>query len=238
MTDVKGKWALITGANRGLGFLCAKELAKRGCNLILHGRSEEKLKTLTNEISKYDIKIKCVTAELSDVDSVSEMLSNIDINVELVLNNAGMQIAYRTDPFKTPAADYTDSYVINTVAPMMICYKLMPEMIKNGFGRIVNVTSGIDKEPEQAGYSASKAALDKVTADLGTKVEGTDVMINLVDPGWCRTDLGGPKAPNEPESAVTGILLGLFLDDKKSGRIIRAQDFAGKTIEDALKSFQ
>lgn len=68
-------------------------------------------------------------------------------------------------------------------------------------------------------------------------MEGTDVMINLIDPGWYRTDLGGPKAPNAPESAVTGAVLGVFLSDKKSGRIIRAQDFANMTVEEAVAEF-
>ena len=86
----------------------------------------------------------------------------------------------------------------------------------------------------QAGYSASKAALNKITVDLASKVDGTDVMINLTDPGWCRTDLGGQMAPNSPESAIPGVLVGAFADDKKSGRIISAQDFAGKTMEEAL----
>ena len=103
-----------------------------------------------------------------------------------------------------------------------------------GFGRIVNTTSGIALEPEQAGYSAAKAALDKITIDLGSKVEGTDVMINLVDPGWCRTDLGGPNAPNSPESALPGVIIGAFMDDRKSGRIFRAQEYAGMTIEEAV----
>ena len=108
-------------------------------------------------------------------------------------------------------------------------------MIEAGFGRILNTTSGIALEPEQAGYSASKAALDKITIDLGSKVEGTDVMINLTDPGWCRTDLGGPHAPNAPESAIPGIAVGAFVDDKKSGRNLAAQHFTGMTIEEAVK---
>ena len=117
----------------------------------------------------------------------------------------------------------------------MICYHFMPKMIKKGFGRIVNTTSGIRLEPEQAGYSASKAALDKITIDLGSKVQGTDVMINLTDPGWCRTDLGGPNAPNAPESTIPGIVVGAFVDDKKSGRLMGAQEFAGMTLEEAVK---
>ena len=90
-------------------------------------------------------------------------------------------------------------------------------------------------EPQQAGYSASKAALDKVTRDLGSKYEGTDVMINLADPGWCRTDLGGPNAPNSPESAIPGIVVGAFVDDKKSGRWFAAPDFHGMAIEEAVE---
>ena len=107
-------------------------------------------------------------------------------------------------------------------------------MVKRGFGRIVNTTSGIHYQPEQAGYSASKAALDKITIDLGSKVEGTDVMINLTDPGWCRTDLGGPHAPSTPESAVPGVVVGVFMEDKKSGRYLGAQSFSGMTLEEAV----
>ena len=59
-------------------------------------------------------------------------------------------------------------------------------------------------------------------------------MINLVDPAWCRTDLGGQSAPNAPESALLGLVLGIFADDKKSGRIFRAQEYAGKRLEDIL----
>ena len=78
------------------------------------------------------------------------------------------------------------------------------------------------------------AALDKITIDLGSKVQGTDVLINLTDPGWCRTDLGGSQAPNAPESAVPGIAVGIFVDDRKSGRYLGAQNFTGMTLEEAV----
>ena len=110
----------------------------------------------------------------------------------------------------------------------------MPKMIARGFGRILNTTSGIALEPQQAGYSASKAALDKITIDLGSTVQGTDVMLNLTDPGWCRTDLGGSHAPNAPESAIPGIVVGAFVDDRKSGRNLGAQNFTGMTLEQAV----
>ena len=238
MVNVKGRWALITGAARGIGYLTAKFMAEKGCNLILHSRNITHTEKVAEEVKAMGVEAYTVQAELSDLDSVKKMLEEIDefgVRVDIVLNNAGMQIAYRTEYFNTPVEDYTESFKINTVAPAMICYHFMPKMIENGFGRILNTTSGIRLEPEQAGYSASKAALDKITIDLGSKVEGTDVMINLTDPGWCRTDLGGPHAPNAPESAIPGIVVGAFVDDKKSGRYLNAPFFTGMTLEDAVK---
>ena len=237
MVDVKNRWALITGAARGIGYLTAKFMAGQGCNLILHSRELSHTQKVLEEVQAMGVTAYAVAAELSDPDSVKAMLAEIDnkgTQVDIVMNNAGMQIAYRKDYFKTPVEDYVESFKINTIAPAMICYHFMPKMIERGFGRIVNTTSGIALEPEQAGYSASKAALDKITIDLGSKVEGTDVMINLTDPGWCRTDLGGPHAPNAPESAIPGIAVGVFVDDKKSGRYLNAPFFAGLSLEEAV----
>lgn len=238
MVNVKGRWALITGAARGIGYLTARLMAEQGCNLLLHSRGKAHTEKVLAEVKAMGVEAYAVSAELSEPDSVQAMLEEIDslgMIVDIVLNNAGMQIAYRNDYFKTPVSDYTESFKINTIAPAMICYHFMPKMIERGFGRIVNTTSGIRLEPEQAGYSASKAALDKITIDLGSRVQGTDVLINLTDPGWCRTDLGGPHAPNAPESAIPGIAVGAFVDDKKSGRYLNAPYFTGLTLEEAVK---
>ncbi len=238
MVNVKGRWALITGASRGIGRLTAKFMAEKGCNLILHSRKLEHTKELLGKIRAMGVSAYSVEAELSDPEAVKAMLAEIDklsVPVDIVLNNAGLQIAYRTDYFTTPISDYTISFNVNTIAPALICYHFMPKMIERGFGRIVNTTSGIRLEPQQAGYSASKAALDKITIDLGSKVQGTNVMINLTDPGWCRTDLGGSQAPNAPESAIPGIVVAAFVDDKKSGRFLGAQSFAGMSLEDGVK---
>ncbi len=237
MVDVKGRWALITGASRGIGYLSAKFMAEQGCNLILHSRKAEHTEKVLEEVKALGVEAYAVSAALEDLAQVEKMLQEIDAlgkRVDIVLNNAGLQIAYRTQYMETPADDYEASFRINTIAPMMICYHFLPKMIEAGFGRIVNTTSGIRLEPEQAGYSASKAALDKVSIDIGSKLCGTDVCINLADPGWCRTDLGGPNAPNAPESAIPGILVGAFVDDKKSGRIFGAQNYAGMTLADAV----
>ena len=238
MVDMKGRWCLITGAARGIGYLSAKFMAEQGANLILHSRKLEHTEKVLEEVRALGVEAHAVAAELSDLDAVKTMLEEIDKlvpQVDIVLNNAGMQIAYRVDYCKTPVEDYMESFKINTVAPAMICYHYLPGMMERGFGRILNTTSGIALDPQQAGYSASKAALDKITIDLGSKVQGTDVLINLTDPGWCRTDLGGPQAPNDPASTIPGIVVGAFVDDKKSGRNLGAQHFAGMTLEEAVK---
>ena len=241
MLDVKGKWALVTGAARGIGFGVAMCLAEHGCNLILQGRTKEHCDKVLADVKALGVSAFVVSAEFSDLEQVENMLKDIDdlnVPVDIILNNAGIQVAYRTEYLKTPASDYEESFKINTIAPMMILYHFLPKMEERGFGRIVNTTSGIRLEPEQAGYSASKAALDKVTTDLAEKYDGTDICINITDPGWCRTDLGGPKAPNSPESSLPGVVIGAFIDDKKSGRNFAAPDFHGLTLEEAVKKAQ
>lgn len=237
MFDVKGRWALITGASRGLGYQAAIFMAKQGCNLILQSRTLEHSAKVLEEVKALGVQAYCVKAELVNNNEVIAMLDEIEAKgtqVDIVINNAAVQIAYRTDYWMTPVEDFDISFKINFIAVTTICYRLLPKMIERGFGRVINVSSGIMNEPEQAGYSASKAALDKYTRDLGSKLNGTDVLINLADPGWCRTDLGGPKAPNSVESVIPGIVVGAFVDDKKSGRWFPAQDFTGMALEAAV----
>jgi short-subunit dehydrogenase len=237
MLDLKGRWVLITGASRGLGRLAALLMAKQGCNLILQSRSVDHTASLEEEVKAMGVHCCSFAADLNDIPSVDKMLGDIDalgVDVDVVLNNAGLQIAYRKDYCLTPPEDYTVSFNVNTIAPAMICYHYLPGMIKRGFGRIVNTTSGIALEPEQAGYSAAKAALDKITTDMASRLGGTGVTMNLTDPGWCRTDLGGPNAPNSPESAIPGVVVGAFTSDKVNGQLFRAQEFSGLTLEQAV----
>lgn len=237
MYNVKGKWALVTGAARGIGALIAEFMAKEGCNLVLQSRNEAHCDAILERVRALGVHAYAVGAELSDFAAVERMLDEIEsrgTEIDILFNNAGIQIAYRTEYFDTPISDFTHSFAVNTIAPAIICYRLMPAMKARGSGRIINVTSGIRNEPEQAGYSASKAALDKFTVDLAATTEGSDVIVSLADPGWCRTDLGGPKAPNSPESSIPGMIVGAFVDDGKAGRLFHAQSFAGMTLEEAV----
>jgi short-subunit dehydrogenase len=238
MISVKGKWALITGASRGIGYLTALFMAKQGCNLVLHSRSLEHTKKILAEVKALDVEVYCVQAELANHQEVVGMLDEIEARgtaIDIIFNNAAVQVPYQTDYWKTPVEDLDLSFRINFIAVTTICYRLIPKMIERGFGRVINTTSGIKNQPEQAGYSASKAALDKFTTDLGAKLEGTNVLINLTDPGWVRTDLGGPRAPNPPENSMPGAVVAAFVNDKKSSRLFNATDYVGMSLEQAVE---
>lgn len=231
------KWTLITGASRGIGRLIAVEMAKLGSNLILHSRSKAHAQEVLEEVLAFGVEAYAVEAALDDIPAVLRMLDEIEKRgtpVDILFNDAGMQVAYRSEYWETPAEDFTRSFLINTIAPAMICYRLMPGMIQRGFGRVINTTSGIRNEPQQAGYSTSKAALDKFTKDLGSALGDENVAINLADPGWCRTDLGGPHAPNAPESSIPGMLVGALIEKPLRGVFLPAQAFTGMTIADAV----
>lgn len=237
MVDVKGKWALITGASRGLGRLIARAMAEQGCNLVLHSRDNAHCQAVLDEVRACGVEAYTIQAELSDTVQLNAMLDEIDrkgTQIDIIFNNAGLQTTYRTNFLETPVDEYETSFRINTIAPMMICYHFVDGMKKRGFGRIINTSSDINLEPQQAPYSASKAALDKVTRDFAYAYRDTDVLISLTNPAWCKTDMGGENAYFEPETAIPGLLVGAFVDDGKQGRYFNAQDFKGMTLAEAV----
>ena len=237
MVDVRGKWALVTGASRGIGRGVAVFMAKRGCNLILVSRDEKHCDEVLAEVKKYGVESYALGCELSDASDVKHALEEIDrrgTQVDIIFNNAAINAPYMHNYCETDPSDYVNCYKVNVVAPAMIMYHFLPGMEKRGFGRIINTTSGIHHEPEQAAYSASKAAFDKITMDLAHKYDGSDIIISVTDPGWCKTDLGGTQAPNDPDTSLPGVAVGAFVDDKKSGRYLAAGYFYGMMLEEAV----
>ena len=87
-------------------------------------------------------------------------------------------------------------------------------MKKRGFGRIINLTSGIQNQPDLSPYSVSKAAIDKYTRDIAFELKNDNVLVNYLDPGWLKTDLGGPNAWFTVETVLPGALVPALLEDK------------------------
>ncbi len=236
--DLKNKWVFVTGASRGVGREMARSMARLGANIILQSRDVSHTKPLEAELQKSGAQTLSFACDLECEKSVREMLNAIDeakVQVDFIFNNAGIQVPYCEDYFTPKREDYLKAYAVNCLAPVQIAYHFLPKMIRNGFGRIVMTTSGIADQPELMGYACSKAGLNAFVKDFAVKLNGTNVMMNLLDPGWLQTDLGGPNAPNTVETVIPGALVGALLEDKKSGRWFSAQEFAGLSLEAALE---
>ena len=237
MADIEGKWALVTGASRGIGKLVAHGLAGLGCNVVVHSRDLAHTENLAAAIRSYGVEAVAVAGELSDekqVDAFLDAALDAAGEIDIVYNNAAVQTPWRPDPFAVPLGDYRISFDCNVIALVQVCYRLLPPMLTRKWGRVINVTSGIVDQPNLAAYAASKAAVDKFVRDFVPHLKDSGVQMNLLDPGWLRTDLGGPNAPNDPSTVIPGALVPALLDDGVSGRWFSAQDYAGLSLEEAI----
>jgi NAD(P)-dependent dehydrogenase (short-subunit alcohol dehydrogenase family) len=233
--DISGKWALVTGARGGIGSVIAKELARLGANVILHARSLSDLAPVAEALraaAPRAARVECIEADLTVADAIDRMVAQaLDLSggVDILYNNAAITSPYRDPYWTVTAEDYRRCFEINFLAPVRITCGLLPRMLERRFGRIVQVTSGIRDQPELMAYAASKAALDKYVRDTVIRLRQTGVLMNLLDPGWIRTNLGGPNALNAPSSVIPGALVPALLEGEIHGVWFSAQDFAQKT---------
>ena len=227
-TDISGKWALVTGASRGVGRQISLGLARAGCNVVLHSRLLESTATLAAELQELGVQTHQVAAELSDAAELTSMLESLlqsGPEIDILYNNAAIMTPYRQDWLNIPDEDYQRSFQVNVIALSRICHAFIPGMKTRKWGRIVNVTSGIQDQPELIAYSISKGAVDKFTTDTSGHLVEHGVLMNTLDPGWLRTDLGGPNAPGDVTSVLPGALIPV-LTDTTHGQLFRAQDYA------------
>jgi 3-oxoacyl-[acyl-carrier protein] reductase len=231
--DIRGKWALVTGASRGIGRQVCMGLSQYGCNLVLHSRDAAHTKSLAVELAAKGVQVRQVAGELSDQNQVDTMLTSV-LNagpaIDILYNNAAVMTPFRSDWQNVPADDFRKSFEVNVTSLIRICHRLIPGMVQRRWGRIINVTSGIKDQPELIAYAISKAAVDKFVTDTVCRLKDTGVLMNLLDPGWLRTDLGGPQAPNSVESVLPGAMVPALIDDGTTGKLFHAHDYAGKTI--------
>lgn len=213
---LKGKNALISGSSRGIGQQIALALAKLGCNIIVHGRTLENCTQTLELLKKYDVNTYCVYGELSEESQVNQLINqvrNLNIRIDILYNNAAVMSPHHEDYWKHNWDEWMLSFKVNVFAMYSLCGAFIPAMIENGYGRVVNLTSGIMNQPELAPYGASKWAVNKLTADIASKLENTGVRINTLDPGWLQTDLGGKNAEHPVEAVLPGALAPVLVED-------------------------
>ena len=219
MIDISGKNAFITGSSRGIGQQIAIGLANLGCNIVIHGRTKQSCIDTQNILKQFNIKTFCVYGELSieeDVVNIIKQVKNLNIEINIVYNNAGLMTPYKADYFNHSWEDWMLSMKVNVFAVYSLCTAFIPLMLENNFGRLIHGISGIKHEPELAPYGASKWALIKLTDDLAIKLKDTNVRINTLDPGWLRTDLGGEFAEHAVEAVLPGALAPCLIENNGS----------------------
>jgi NAD(P)-dependent dehydrogenase (short-subunit alcohol dehydrogenase family) len=228
VASLAGKWALVTGSARGIGRQVAMGLAQFDCNVVVHGRKRENTRETLELLADYPVETAVVAGDLSTSAGIRAVVRGVEKHpgsIDILYNNAGVQNAWQS-VWEIERSTWQDIFDVNVAALAALTNAFAPGMIERGYGRIINVSSGIRDIPQLVPYSASKAAVDKYTADLAVGLEGTNVLVSTMEPGWLRTDLGGPNAPLDVTTVLPGALVPALLPDfGPNGERFAAQDY-------------
>ena len=228
MKLLKGKWALVTGSSRGIGQQIATGLAERNCNLVVHGRRPENTASTVELLRSYGTQVHVVSGDLSSREGIQSVIEGVRSgpgHVDILYNNAAVMSKYKPI-WEVSSEEWLAVFQINLLAMIALCNAFGPEMKRRGYGRIVNLTSGIKDTPHLAPYGVSKAAVEKYTRDLATELNASNVLVNYLDPGWLKTELGGKDAMYPVEDVLPGALVPALLEDNgPSGQLFAAQDY-------------
>jgi NAD(P)-dependent dehydrogenase (short-subunit alcohol dehydrogenase family) len=228
MKTLENRWALVTGSSRGIGQQIAVGLAQRQCNVIVHAREQRNTAETIGLIQPTRVETFTVSADLGNSREIEVLIRQVQDGpgvVDILYNNAAIQNEWGSI-WEIELDEWRRNFEVNLFAMVQLCNAFAPQMIQRSFGRIINLTSGIQDIPQLAPYSVSKAAVDKYSRDLAAELRGTNVLVNYLDPGWLKTDMGGPNAENEVTTVLPGALVPALLEDHgPSGQFYAAQDF-------------
>jgi 3-oxoacyl-[acyl-carrier protein] reductase len=190
--DLKSRVAIITGSARGIGLAIARRLAARGASLALWdidanalAAAEKELKSAAN-VRSFQVDVTSSASVAEATAATAQAFGKIDI----LVNNAGIAGAnaklWETDP-----VEWQRVLNINLTGPFLCCRAVVPHLLQNNFGRIVNIASIAGKEgnPNAAHYSASKAGLIALTKSLGKELATRNILVNCIAPAVIETDI-------------------------------------------------
>jgi NAD(P)-dependent dehydrogenase (short-subunit alcohol dehydrogenase family) len=227
------KTALVTGANKGLGFETARQLAQNGFKVFLGSRNEERglaaEKVLLDE--KLDVKfVKLDVNSNSDIRAAMDLIKSSCNKLDVLVNNAGVFLESLHDDPKESSILKIDPVIIlktietNTMGPLKLIQNIIPMMLESGEGRIINISSGMGALNEMdaywPGYRMSKTALNALTVMTAKELSGTKISINSICPGWCKTDMGGENANRSIEEGVETTVWLATCDNPPSGQFL------------------
>jgi 3-hydroxybutyrate dehydrogenase len=187
--DLRGRCALVTGANRGIGRATALQLARRGARLIVTGRNQAELDAVASEITSLGAETQPLSADIAERSQVESLVERAG-PVDILVNNAGT-----LEPISPTVSADPDTWhrnlMINLFGPFLLCKFALPGMMERGWGHIINVSSGAagGRTTSWGAYSSSKAGLEAFTRVLARESDGTGVQVNAVRPGIVDTGM-------------------------------------------------
>lgn len=214
---------LITAVNRGIGFEIARLALADGWTVYGSVRTPL-LATQTSE--KLGPGYIPLVFDVTDHGALAAAASDLDAELNLLINNAGVIGPARQMPLDMDFEGFEETLAVNTVAPLAVSQAFLKNLRKSGAGRILTVSSQMSfmgyRKPDTLAYRASKAAVNKVMQGLATALEPEGIPVALIDPGWVRTDMGGPHAENSPVDVAAGILkIGTELTPRETGKFLK-----------------
>lgn len=212
--------AIVTGGNRGIGFEICKELCRVGCLVVLTSRNEEGGRLAVDKLD-HDVDVayrKLDVTDSKDISSLRDWILETYGRVDILINNAGVYLDEGVSVFDVDEKIMQDTLAVNFYGAFRMCRAFVPIMRQNGYGRIVNVSSGYGAISEMSGYVSayriSKIALNALTLIMADELKDENIKINAVCPGWVHTDMGGDMAPISPGRAAKDIVHFALIDAK------------------------
>ena len=237
MSGHEKRVALVSGANRGIGFAIAKGLAEREITVVLGVRDPGKGTEACSGIQGQGLEAYFEHLDVSDEKSIRTAVTHIKDRfdrLDILVNNAGVLIDGDADILNIRPDIVQKTLQTNVFGPLLLCQRCIPLMRTGGYGRIVNMSSTLgsmtemsDPESGYAGgetpaYRLTKAALNAITSLVAKKVRDENILVNSACPGWVRTGIGGDEAPLTPDQgADTPLWLATLPDDGPSGGFYR-----------------
>ncbi len=233
MSNNVSKIALVTGANKGLGFEISKQLAKQEIQVILGARDIAKGQEAADKLKQQGLDVYPLTLDINNVESIQSAVNTIKEKfgtLHILVNNAGVMLDWTTSVFDITLDTLTQTLQTNLYGAFQLCQLCIPLMKASGYGRIVNMSSTLGSLTDMSdpnshydgvqspSYRLSKTALNAVTALFARELRGTNILINSACPGWVQTDMGSEAAPLSIEQgADTPVWLATLPDGGPNG---------------------
>ena len=225
--------AIVTGANRGIGFEIARQLMSHDVFVVAGCRDEAKCADAATRLRKEGDNVAAHVLDVNDTPSVRAFVDAVVRNAgvpTILVNNAGVFPEERGAKVTGLSTAYWRATIeTNLYGPVRMCREVVPHMQKMRYGRIVNISSGLGQMSRMGAgtpaYRVSKAALNALTITLAAEVRDSGILVNSMSPGWVRTDMGGEEAPRSAEEgADTAVWLCLLPSSGPTGQFFRDRE--------------